>query len=59
MAIDLVSGGINVLYSSPTYSINELSNGMSENNFQTLLNDADKPFFNRALQGRYPPASTI
>ena len=59
VAIDLVSGGINVLYSSPTYSINELSNGMSENNFQTLLNDADKPFFNRALQGRYPPASTI
>ena len=59
VAIDLESGGINVLYSSPTYSINELSNGMSENNFQTLLNDADKPFFNRALQGRYPPASTI
>jgi len=59
VAIDLVSGGINVLYSSPTYSINELSNGMSESNFQTLLNDADKPFFNRALQGRYPPASTI
>jgi penicillin-binding protein 2 len=59
VAIDLESGGINVLYSSPTYSINELSNGMSENSFQTLLNDADKPFFNRALQGRYPPASTI
>ena len=59
VAIDLESGGINVLYSSPTYSINQLSNGMSENNFQTLLNDADKPFFNRALQGRYPPASTI
>jgi len=59
VAIDLESGGINVLYSSPTYSINELSNGMSENSFQTLLNDTDKPFFNRALQGRYPPASTI
>ena len=24
-----------------------------------LINDPDKPFFNRALQGRYPPASTI
>jgi penicillin-binding protein 2 len=59
VAIDLESGGINVLYSSPTYSINELSNGMSEKKFQILLNDADKPFFNRALQGRYPPASTI
>lgn len=59
VAIDLESGGINVLYSSPTYSINELSNGMSENNFQTLVNNSDKPFFNRAVQGRYPPASTI
>ena len=59
VAIDLDSGGINVLYSSPGYSINKLSNGMSENEFQALINNADKPFFNRALQGRYPPASTI
>ena len=59
VAIDLDVGGINVLYSSPAYSINKLSNGMSENEFQALINDPDKPFFNRALQGRYPPASTI
>ncbi len=59
VAIDLDSGGINVLYSSPGYSINKLSNGMSENEFQALINNKDKPFFNRALQGRYPPASTI
>ena len=59
VAIDLDSGGINVLYSSPTYSINHLSNGMNEDDFQILINDDDKPFFNRALQGRYPPASTI
>jgi len=59
VAIDLESGGINVLYSSPAYSINQLSNGMSEIDFQDLINDPDKPFFNRALQGRYPPASTI
>ena len=59
VAIDLDAGGINVLYSSPAYSINKLSNGMSESEFQALINDQDKPFFNRALQGRYPPASTI
>ena len=59
VAIDLESGGINVLYSSPAYSINQLSNGMSDNELQDLINDPDKPFFNRALQGRYPPASTI
>ena len=59
VAIDLESGGINVLYSSPAYSINQLSNGMNEIEFQDLINDPDKPFFNRAIQGRYPPASTI
>ena len=59
VAIDLDAGGINVLYSSPAYSINKLSNGMNEDEFQTLIDDPNKPFFNRALQGRYPPASTI
>ncbi len=59
VAIDLDVGGINVLYSSPAYSINKLSNGMSDYEFQTLIDDPNKPFFNRALQGRYPPASTI
>jgi penicillin-binding protein 2 len=59
VAIDLKSGGINVLYSSPTYSINKLSNGMSVDEFQDLIQDPEKPFFNRALQGRYPPASTV
>ena len=59
VAIDLQSGGINVLYSAPNYSINKLSNGMSVKEFQDLIQDPDKPFFNRALQGRYPPASTI
>ena len=46
VAIDLDSGGINVLYSSPTYSINQLSNGMNDDDFQILINDSDKPFFN-------------
>ncbi len=59
VAIDLESGGINVLYSSPNYSINKLSNGMNEDDFKRLINNPEKPFFNRALQGRYPPASTI
>lgn len=59
VAIDLKSGGLNVLYSSPSYSINKLSNGLSVDEFQALISDSNKPFFNRALQGRYPPASTI
>jgi len=59
VAIDLSSGGINVLFSAPNYSTNKLSNGMSVKEFKNLIQNPDKPFFNRALQGRYPPASTI
>ena len=59
VAVDLESGGINVLFSSPSYSINKLSNGMSIADFQALIANPNKPFFNRATQGRYPPASTI
>jgi len=59
VAMDLVTGGINVLFSSPTYSINKLANGLSVDEFKELLEDINKPFFNRAVQGRYPPASTI
>ena len=32
---------------------------MSENEFNDLLNNKNKPFFDRAAQGRYSPASTI
>ena len=32
---------------------------MSQADFNQLLNDKDKPFFDRAGQGRYSPASTI
>ena len=59
VAIDLKSGGINVMYSSPSYSINKLANGLSIEEFKNLTTDPSKPFFNRAIQGRYPPASTI
>ena len=31
----------------------------SNKEFQKLLNDKNKPFFDRAAQGRYSPASTI
>ena len=59
VAIDLESGGINVLFSAPSYSINKLANGITAAEFQEIITNPSKPFFNRALQGRYPPASTI
>mgnify|MGYP003338750693 CR=1 FL=1 len=39
--------------------MNKIANGLTQNEFDELINDDDKPFFDRAAQGRYSPASTI
>ncbi len=59
VAVDLDSGAIVTYLSTPSFSANEISNGISKKSFDALLNDNNKPFFDRASQGRYSPASTI
>ena len=59
VAIDIRDGSIVTLFSSPTFSTNQLSNGILQKEFDLLISSDDKPFFNRALKGRYPPASSI
>ena len=59
VAVDLDTGEINTYVSSPTFSANKISNGLSSSEFDRLLEDENKPFFDRAGQGRYSPASTI
>ena len=59
VAVNLENGGILSYVSSPSFSVNDISNGLSQKEFNKLLNDNDKPFFDRAGQGRYSPASTI
>jgi len=59
VAVNLENGGILSYVSSPSFSVNDITNGLSQKEFNKLLNDDDKPFFDRAGQGRYSPASTI
>ena len=59
VAIDIKDGSIVTLFSSPTFSTNQLVNGILQKDFDELLLSEEKPFFNRALKGRYPPASSI
>ena len=59
VAIDIRDGSIVTLFSSPTFSTNQLANGILQEDFDQLINSDEKPFFNRALKGRYPPASSI
>ena len=59
VAIDIKDGSIVTLFSSPTFPTNQLANGILQKDFDELLLSEEKPFFNRALKGRYPPASAI
>jgi penicillin-binding protein 2 len=53
------TGEILVLASNPTFDPNLFSRGISQQDFDNLLNDQAKPLFNRAISGTYPPGSTI
>ncbi len=52
------TGEILAIYSSPTFSPNSFTLGMSQKEYTTLLSDPDMPMFNRAIGGVYPPGST-
>jgi penicillin-binding protein 2 len=59
VAIDIETGGVLAIVSTPSYDPNLFVTGISYKNYDALRNSSDIPLFDRALQGRYPPASTI
>ncbi len=59
VAIDVKTGGILSIVSSPSYDPNLFVTGISYKDYNALRGSLDIPLFDRAIQGRYPPASTI
>jgi penicillin-binding protein 2 len=59
VAIDPWSGEILALVSAPAFDPNLFAVGMSQGQFSALQHDMDRPLFNRAVRGTYPPGSTI
>jgi penicillin-binding protein 2 len=59
VAIDPNNGDILVLASMPTYDPNLFVTGIDQRTYDELQNSIDKPLFNRALRGQYPPGSTV
>jgi penicillin-binding protein 2 len=59
IAIDPKNGEILALASIPTFDPNLFINGISYKDYTALSEDPDRPLYNRALQGVYPPGSTI
>jgi len=59
VAIDPWTGEILALVSAPTFDPNLFAVGMTTSQYSTLQNDLERPLFNRAVRGAYPPGSTI
>jgi len=53
------NGAILALYSNPSFNSNLFTYGILEEEYLKLLNDPQKPLFNRATSGLYPPGSTF
>ena len=59
VAIDPRNGDVLAFVSNPSYDPNPFVSGISFNEYGMLRDDEDQPLYNRALQGMYPPGSTI
>ena len=59
VAIEPDTGGILALASVPGFDANLFVTGIGVEEYHELSSSRDKPLFNRALRGQYPPGSTI
>ncbi len=59
VAIDPRDGSVLAFVSRPGFDPNLFVTGISHKDYAAYRKDHDHPLFNRALQGRYPPGSTI
>lgn len=59
VAIDPRNGQVLAMVSVPSFDPNLFVNGISGFDYKSLTNDPDKPLYNRALRGVYPPGSTV
>ncbi len=58
-AIEIKTGGVLTLVSKPGYDPNLFVEGISNQAYEELKSSIDKPLFNRAIRGQYPPGSTV
>ncbi|MCL4304874.1 penicillin-binding protein 2 [bacterium] len=59
VAMDVRTGGVVVMASSPSYDPDIFAGSISAFHWNALLTDPEKPMLNRAVQTMYPPGSTI
>ena len=57
--MDIYTGGLVAMVSSPTFDANKFVHGITFKDWQDLINDEKKPLINKSIAGVYPPGSTI
>jgi penicillin-binding protein 2 len=57
VALDPRTGEVLALASSPVFNQNTFIDGMTAEQWQTLVSDPRKPLVNKAIQAEYPPGS--
>jgi penicillin-binding protein 2 len=59
VAIDPNNGDVLAFASTPGFDPNRFARGLTTAEYRELQDNIDRPMFNRALRGTYPPGSTI
>ena len=59
VAMDIKTGAVKTLASSPTYDPNLFSGRLSSKDWNILVNNPRTPLLNRSLTGQYSPGSTF
>jgi penicillin-binding protein 2 len=59
VAVDPSTGGLLAFASMPVYDPNLFVDGIDSKTYKQLLASPERPLFNRALNGQYPPGSTV
>lgn len=59
VAIDPKTGGLLALVSEPSYDPTLFVEGIDHASYKALTSDPHRPLLNRALQGTFPPGSTV
>ena len=59
VAIDPSNGDVLAFVSTPTFDPNGFARGLTVAEYRALEDSPDKPLYDRALRGVYPPGSTI
>jgi penicillin-binding protein 2 len=59
VAIDPANGDVLAFVSTPAFDPNLFARGLSRPEYLALTEDPDRPMYDRALRGVYPPGSTV